>query len=193
MNGKFFVHPSSIIDGNVAIGADTNIWHFCHVCEGAKIGRECNIGQNCFVGQNAVIGNNCKLQNNVSVYSGVELEDYVFCGPSMVFTNDLTPRCMFPKHGVYKKTLVKKGATLGANCTIVCNVTVGSFALIGAGAVVVKDVPDYAIVVGNPAKIIGYACKCGAKLPGFDGGECVICGRKYLKEQVNIYCAEDKA
>ena len=176
MSKDFFVHESSIVDENVSIGKGTKVWHFTHVSGGAKIGEGCNIGQNCYIGNDVVIGNNCKLQNNVSVYTGVELEDYVFCGPSMVFTNDLTPRCMYPKHGEYKKTLVKKGATIGANVTIVCNTTIGKHALIGAGAVVTKDVPDYAIIVGNPGRVVGYACECGTKLD--DSFVCKTCKKK---------------
>lgn len=166
MSKDYFVHDTSIVDANVSIGKGTKVWHFNHISEGADIGENCQLGQNCFVGKDVKIGEGCKLQNNVSVYNGVELEDYVFCGPSMVFTNDLTPRCMYPKNGVFKKTLVKKGATIGANATIVCDITIGKYALIGAGAVVTKDVPDYAIIVGNPGRIIGYACECGGKLDG---------------------------
>jgi len=164
MANKFYVHESSIIDKTAKIGDGTKVWHFSHISDGAQIGSNCNIGQNCYVGNDVKIGNNCKLQNNVSVYTGVELQDYVFCGPSMVFTNDLTPRCKYPKHGEYKKTLVCEGATIGANATIVCNTTIGKHALVGAGAVVTKDIPDHAIVVGNPARVIGYACECGTKV-----------------------------
>ena len=178
MKENFFTHETSIINGSACIGDGTKIWHFTHISEGAKIGKNCNIGQNCYIGNDVIIGDNCKLQNNVSVYTGVELEDYVFCGPSMVFTNDLNPRCMYPKNGEYKKTLVKTGATIGANATIVCGITIGKHALIGAGAVVIKDVPDHAIVVGNPGKIIGSACECGMKVD--DAGNCISCKRRIV-------------
>lgn len=151
----FFVHESSYIDDDVEIGAGTKIWHFCHVQKGARIGKNCVLGQNVNISNNVKIGNNIKIQNNVSVYEGVELEDGVFCGPSCVFTNDLTPRAEFPKgSGGYKKTLVKHGASIGANATIVCGVTIGAYAMVAAGAVVTKDVPEYTLVSGVPAKVI---------------------------------------
>ena len=153
---KYFVHESSYIDENVEIGQGTKIWHFCHVQSGAKIGKNCSLGQNVNVANNVIIGNDVKIQNNVSVYEGVEIEDGVFCGPSCVFTNDLTPRARFPKgRENYKKTLVKEGASIGANATIVCGHTIGKYAMVAAGAVVTKDVPDYALVAGVPACIIG--------------------------------------
>lgn len=152
----YFVHESSYIDENVEIGEGTKIWHFCHIQSGAKIGKHCSLGQNVNVAGNVVIGNDVKIQNNVSIYEGVELEDGVFCGPSCVFTNDLTPRARYPKgRENYKKTVVKEGASIGANATIVCGHTVGRFAMVAAGAVVTKDVPDYMLVAGVPAKIIG--------------------------------------
>ena len=152
----YFVHESSYIDDNVEIGKETKIWHFCHIQSGAKIGRHCSLGQNVNVAGNVVIGNDVKIQNNVSIYEGVELEDGVFCGPSCVFTNDLTPRARYPKgRENYKKTIVREGASIGANATIVCGHTVGRFAMVAAGAVVTKDVPDYALVAGVPAKVIG--------------------------------------
>lgn len=158
----YFVHESSYIDDDVTIGAGTKIWHFCHVQKGAGIGENCTLGQNVNVSNNVRIGNNVKIQNNVSVFEGVELEDGVFCGPSCVFTNDLTPRAEFPKGSAgYKKTLVKRGASIGANATIVCGVTIGKYAMIAAGAVVTKDVADYTLAAGVPARIIGKIDTCG--------------------------------
>ncbi len=154
---SIFVHESSYVDENVEIGEGTRIWHFCHIQSGARIGRNCSFGQNVNVSNNVVIGDGVKVQNNVSIYEGVELEDYVFCGPSCVFTNDLTPRAQYPKGSEgYKKTLVKRGASIGANATIVCGHTIGEGAMIAAGAVVTKDVPDYALMAGVPAKQIGW-------------------------------------
>jgi len=160
---NYFVHESSYIDNNVKIGNNTKIWHFSHVQSGAEIGEGCSIGQNVNIGNNVKIGNHVKIQNNVSVYEGVELEDYVFCGPSMVFTNIKVPRSEFPQRGseYYQKTLVKKSASIGANATIVCGVTIGEYALIGSGAVVTKDVPDYALVIGNPGRVVGIVDKKG--------------------------------
>ena len=163
---NYFVHKSSYVDENVKIGTRTKIWHFSHIQSGTRIGKECSIGQNVNVANNVRIGNFVKIQNNVSVYEGVELEDYVFCGPSMVFTNIKLPRSEFPQKGTeyYKKTLVKKSASIGANATIVCGVTIGEYAFIGSGAVVTKDVPPFALVVGNPAKIIGKVDKKGNRI-----------------------------
>lgn len=153
---SYFVHESSYIDENVAIGDDTKIWHFCHIQSGAVIGEKCSLGQNVNISNNVHIGNEVKIQNNVSVYEGIEIEDGVFLGPSCVFTNDLTPRARYPKgHDNYKKTLVKEGASIGANATIVCGNTIGKFAMVAAGAVVTKNVPDYALVAGVPARVIG--------------------------------------
>lgn len=156
MRKKYFVHKSSYVDTDVEIGDGTKIWYFCHIQSGAKIGRNCSLGQNVNVSNNVVIGDSCKIQNNVTLYEGVVLEDEVFCGPSCVFTNDLTPRAKYPKgHENYKKTLIKKGASIGANATIVCGHVIGKCAMVAAGAVVTKDVPDYALVAGVPAKVIG--------------------------------------
>lgn len=175
---EYFVHESSYIDEDVIIGAGTKIWHFCHIQKGARIGEKCSLGQNVNISNNVIIGNGVKIQNNVSVYEGVELEDYVFCGPSMVFTNDLTPRSKYPKGPAgYKKTLVKYGASIGANATIVCGHTIGRWAMIAAGAVVTKDVPDYALMAGVPARQIGWVCECG--MPLKDGYNCKICSRRY--------------
>lgn len=177
---NFFVHESSYVDENVSIGKGTKIWHFCHVQKGAAIGENCSFGQNVNVSNNVKIGNYVKVQNNVSIYEGVELEDYVFCGPSMVFTNDLTPRAKYPKGSAgYKKTLLKEGATVGANATIVCGHTIGSWATIAAGAVVTKDVPSHALMAGVPAKQIGWVCECGQVLDG--KLRCPDCARKYAK------------
>jgi len=159
----YFCHKSSFIDEGVIVGKDTKIWHFSHIQSGAVIGKECSLGQNVNIGNNIKIGNNVKIQNNVSVYEGVELEDYVFCGPSVVFTNIKIPRSEFPQKGTeyYSKTIVKKSASIGANATIVCGVTIGEYALIGAGSVVTKDIPPFSLVVGNPGKIIGKVDKYG--------------------------------
>jgi UDP-2-acetamido-3-amino-2,3-dideoxy-glucuronate N-acetyltransferase len=163
---KYFKHESAYVDEPSDIGEETKIWHFSHVQNGAKIGRKCVLGQNVNVGSNVTIGNYCKIQNNVSIYEGVTLEDYVFCGPSMVFTNILDPRCKYPQVGsqYYVKTLVREGASLGANCTIVCGNTIGKNAIVGAGAIVTKDVPDFALVIGAPARIVGWVSEAGKKL-----------------------------
>jgi len=180
-----FVHESSYVDEPAQIGGGTRIWHFSHVCSGANVGRNCSIGQNVLIAKNVTIGNNVKIQNNVSVYEGVTLEDEVFCGPSMVFTNVTTPRSGTPRNTAadYAPTLVRKGATIGANATIVCGSTLGEYAFVGAGSVVTKDVPAYAMVYGNPARIRGYACECGIKL-SFESerARCESCGRTYEKD-----------
>lgn len=160
----YTAHPSAIIDDGAKIGAGSRIWHFVHICGGAEIGSNCSLGQNVFVGNKVRIGDNCKIQNNVSVYDNVYLEEGVFCGPSMVFTNVYNPRSLIERKSEYRDTLVKKGATLGANCTIVCGVTIGRFAFVGAGAVVNKDVPDYALTVGVPARQIGWMSEHGEQL-----------------------------
>ena len=179
---NYFKHESAYVDENVVIGEGTKIWHFSHVQSGARIGTNCVLGQNVNVGSNVVIGNFVKIQNNVSVYEGVILEDYVFCGPSMVFTNIVDPRSKYPQAGskYYIKTLVKEGASLGANSTIVCGHTIGKFAFIGAGAVVTKDVPDYALVVGNPARHVGWLSEAGQKLI-FDKDGFAFCSKSNKK------------
>ena len=158
------IHPTAIIDEGAEIGADSRIWHWVHICGGARIGAGCSLGQNVFVGNDVVIGNNVNIQNNVSVYDRVTLEDDVFCGPSMVFTNVYNPRSAIPRKDEYRPTLVKKGATLGANCTIICGVTIGAYAFIGAGAVITKDVPDFALMAGVPARQIGRVNEAGERV-----------------------------
>ncbi len=178
----FFVHPTSIIDSNVSIGDGTKIWHFCHIQSGAEIGPDCSLGQNVNVSNNVKVGKGCKIQNNVSLYEGVELEEYVFCGPSCVFTNDLTPRAKYPKgRAGYKKTTVRKGASIGANATIVCGHTIGPWAMIAAGAVVASDVPGHALMMGVPARIRGWVCECGEILS--EELTCGKCGRTYKDTQ----------
>lgn len=174
----YYIHESSYIDENVTIGDGTKVWHFTHVHKGASIGENCSLGQNVNVGNNVKIGNGVKIQNNVSVYEGVELEDYVFCGPSMVFTNDLTPRSKYPKGTQgYKKTVVSYGASIGANATIVCGNLIGKWAMVASGAVVTKDVIDFALVAGIPARQIGWVCKCGIRLT--EKLTCIDCNRIY--------------
>lgn len=178
----YFVHESSYVDDGVEIGLGTTIWHFCHIISGSKIGQRCRIGQNVVIGPRVSIGNNVKIQNNVSIYNGVTLEDDVFCGPSMVFTNIATPRSAFPRNRPEDnlQTIVKRGASIGANATIICGNTIGEHALIGAGAVVTKDVPAYAVVYGNPARQHGWACECGIMLTfTMSHGACTECGRCY--------------
>lgn len=181
---SYFLHESSYTDEGVTIGDDTKIWHFCHIQKGAVIGERCILGQNVNISNNVKIGNDVKIQNNVSIYEGVEIEDGVFCGPSCVFTNDLNPRANFPKGKAnYVKTLVKKGATIGANATIVCGHTIGSYAMISAGAVVTKDVPDYALMVGVPARQKGWVCECGNLLG--NNNYCNKCGKKLIIKGMN--------
>ena len=186
---EYFVHPSSYVDEGAVVGRGTRIWHFSHVMPGSTIGENCTLGQNVNVNRNVRVGNYVKIQNNVSVYEGVELEDYVFCGPSMVFTNVPFPRSEFPQRGseFYKKTLVKRSASIGANATVICGHTIGRSAFIGAGSVVTRDIPDYALVYGNPARIRGWICRCGQKL-GFkeDRAECPRCGTEYTKNEETV-------
>ncbi len=179
---SYFVHDSSYVDDGVVIGEGTKVWHFSHIQTGSVIGEKCVFGQNVNVGNNVKIGNYCKVQNNVSIYEGVELEDFVFCGPSMVFTNVLNPRCKYPQVGstFYKKTLVKEGASIGANATIVCGNTIGKHAFIAAGTVVTKDVPDYAMMVGVPAKRVGWISEAGEKLQ-FNQQNEAICSKSNIK------------
>lgn len=179
-----YIHESAYVDTDVEIGEGTKIWHFSHVMKETRIGRDCTLGQNVLVGPNVIVGNNVKIQNNVSVYEGVVLEDDVFCGLSCVFTNVNTPRSAYPReHGDYLKTLVKRGCTIGANATIVCGNTLGAHSFIGAGSVVTRDVPAYAIVYGTPARIQGWICECGEKLVFADGETgCVKCMRRYRKK-----------
>jgi len=182
---SYFKHESAYIDDNCTIGEGTKIWHFTHIQSGAKIGKMCVFGQNVNVGNNVTIGDYCKIQNNVSIYEGVTLEDYVFCGPSMVFTNILDPKCKYPQVGAqfYVKTLVKEGASIGANATIVCGITLGKHCLIGAGSVVTKDIPAYALVVGVPSKIIGWISEAGKRL-NFDKDGIAYCEKSKKKYQL---------
>lgn len=175
-----FIHPTAIVDDGAQLGAGTKIWHWVHVSGGAIIGKNCSLGQNVFVGNRAVIGNNVRVQNNVSIYDDVMLEDDVFCGPSMVFTNVINPRAHVSRKSEYRRTLVKRGVTIGANATIVCGHTINPYAFIGAGSVVTKDVPAYALMVGNPARQIGWVCQCGVKLNPDDSNlVCKACGDAY--------------
>lgn len=183
MNNKdFFIHESSFLDDDVRIGSGTKIWHFCHIQKGACIGENCSLGQNVNISNHVTIGNGCKLQNNVSLYEGVVLEDYVFCGPSCVFTNDLTPRAKYPKGAAgYKQTLIKTGASIGANATVVCGHTIGEWAMIGAGAVVTCNVQAHALMLGVPARRVDWVCECGARLHGKT--DCDCCGRSYRETE----------
>ena len=191
-NNNYFVHKSSYVDDNVEIGSGTKIWHFCHILTNARIGENCIIGQNVCIERDVIVGNRCKIQNNVTVYTGVTLEDEVFCGPSCVFTNVYNPRAFIERKAEFRPTLVKRGATIGANATIVCGVVIGCYAMIAAGAVVKQDVPDYAIVAGVPARQTGWTCKCGTTLnfnrripaSGNMASEtvCSYCGNKYFVE-----------
>lgn len=188
---NYFVHESSYIDEPSTIGEGTKIWHFSHVLKGVTVGKKCNIGQNVVIGPNVKVGDNCKIQNNVSVYEGVELEDSVFCGPSMVFTNVVNPRSHVSRKDEYKTTLVRRGASIGANATVVCGATLGEYAFIGAGAVITKDVPAFALMAGVPARRIGWMCQCGVRLPDSGVGTCASCGTRYVKAGDGIARAEN--
>jgi UDP-2-acetamido-3-amino-2,3-dideoxy-glucuronate N-acetyltransferase len=172
-DSNIFIHPTAIIDEGAQIGAGTRVWHFCHLMPGSRLGENCNIGQNVFIDNNAVVGNGVKIQNNVSVYNGVEIEDDVFLGPSVVLTNVINPRSFIERKEEFKKTLIKKGATIGANATILCGVEIGCYAMVGAGAVVTKNVLDYALVMGNPAGQMGWVSRAGQKLSFNEGSEAV--------------------
>lgn len=188
---NYFVHESSCIDEPCEIGGGTKIWHFSHIMEDSKIGKNCNIGQNVVISSGVFIGNNVKIQNNVSVYTGVICEDDVFLGPSCVFTNVINPRSFIERKDEYRQTIIKKGASIGANATIVCGHNIGKYAFVGAGAVVTKDVPDYALVVGNPARIIGYVCECGNRLKKDNNQyKCSICNKEYKKVNDNLVLKE---
>ena len=176
---EVFVHESAYVDEGAVIGKGTKVWHFCHIMPGAIIGERCSLGQNVVVMNGVRVGTNVKVQNNVSIYEGVELEDDVFCGPSMVFTNVLNPRSHVSRKHEYQRTLVRRGSSIGANATIVCGVTLGEYSFVGAGAVVAKDVPSYALMVGVPARRVGWMCQCGERLPDAGAGTCDACGSTY--------------
>jgi len=187
MERGYFVHPTALVDEGAEVGQGTKIWHFTHIMAASRIGENCVIGQNVFVGSGVVIGSNVKIQNNVSIFDGVLLEDDVFCGPSMVFTNVFNPRSFISRKKEFRKTLVKRGATMGANVTIVCGNTIGQYAFIGAGSVVTKDVPDYALVYGNPGKEKGWVCQCAEELRFRSGkARCKACGKKYTKNRIGV-------
>jgi UDP-2-acetamido-3-amino-2,3-dideoxy-glucuronate N-acetyltransferase len=186
----FFIHESSYVDEDVQIGSGTKIWHFCHLMSGCRIGSNCSIGQNVLIAPGVILGNGVKVQNNVSLYKGVICEDDVFLGPSVVFTNVINPRAFIERKSEYQTTLIKKGASIGANATIICGHTIGCYALIGAGAVITRDVPDYALAYGNPANVYDWVCKCGEKLVfRLTQATCRICGQKYKQpSKIQIFC-----
>ncbi len=194
MEKKYYVHPSSFIDEPCEIGEGTKIWHFSHIMKNVKIGKNCVFGQNCHIAENVIIGNGVKVQNNVSIYTGTEIEDYVFLGPSCVLTNVTNPRSEINRHSLYEKTLIRRGASIGANATVVCGITIGRYAFIAAGSVVTKDVPDYALIVGVPGKIAGFMSRHGHKLK-FDDNGIAVCpesGLKYSKEKDIVRCLDIK-
>lgn len=183
----YFVHPTAVIDEGAIIGSGTKVWHFSHIMNGARIGKNCVVGQNVFIASGVEIGNNVKIQNNVSVYTGVIVEDDAFLGPSMVFTNVINPRAFIERKDEFRTTLVKKGASIGANATVICGTTIGSYALIGAGAVVTKDVPDHALVIGTPGRIASWVCICAEKLIFADDlTQCPACGKQYRRENDRV-------
>jgi UDP-2-acetamido-3-amino-2,3-dideoxy-glucuronate N-acetyltransferase len=187
----YFVHESSYVDEGAVIGAGTRIWHFSHVMPGAVIGERCTLGQNVVVMPGTRIGNNVKIQNNVSIYEGVTLEDDVFCGPSCVFTNVINPRSHVPRRGEFQATLVRQGASIGANATVLCGVTIGRYALVGAGAVIARDVPEYAVMAGVPARRIGWVCRCGVRLALAEGAAtCPSCGTSYREDHGRLEARE---
>jgi UDP-2-acetamido-3-amino-2,3-dideoxy-glucuronate N-acetyltransferase len=191
MERNYFIHPTAIVDEPVEIGEGTKIWHFSHVMSGAKIGRNCMIGQNAFISSGAILGNNIKIQNNVSIFDGVILEDDVFCGPSMVFTNVFNPRSFISRRKEFRQTVVGRGATVGANATVICGNKIGQYAFIGASSVVTKDVPDYALVYGNPGQVKGWVCQCAEGII-FRAGKaiCKTCGRRYKKDRAGVKLLE---
>ena len=184
MARRYFVHPTAVVDEPVKVGERTQIWHFSHIMSNSSIGKNCIIGQNVFIGSGAVLGSNIKVQNNVSIYDGVILEDDVFCGPSMVFTNVFNPRSFISRKKEFRKTVVGKGATMGANATIICGNRIGQYAFIGAGSVVTKDIPDYALVYGNPGRVKGWVCQCAEEIVFRSGkAKCQACGKRYMKNR----------
>jgi UDP-2-acetamido-3-amino-2,3-dideoxy-glucuronate N-acetyltransferase len=187
MEKEYFVHPTSIVDEPVEIGEGTKIWHFSHIMSGAKIGRNCIIGQNAFISSGATLGNNIKIQNNVSIFDGVILEDDVFCGPSMVFTNVFNPRSFISRKKEFRQTVVGRGATIGANATIICGNKIGQYAFIGASSVVTKDIPDYALVYGNPGRVKGWICQCAEEIVFRSRRtKCRACGKRYQKDRSGV-------
>lgn len=189
---NYWKHQTAIVADNAVIGENTRIWQFCNILEDARIGSNCNLGQNVFVENGVIVGNNVKIKNNVALYTGIECEDDVFLGPSCVFTNVINPRSFIERKSEFKKTIIKKGATVGANATIICGHTIGRYALIGAGSVITTDVEDYALMVGNPARQIGYVCECGGKLVETKDGEfvCRDCRKTYVSDHQNLFEAK---
>jgi UDP-2-acetamido-3-amino-2,3-dideoxy-glucuronate N-acetyltransferase len=189
-----FIHPTAVVDDGAEIGAGTKVWHFAHVCSGSRIGARCNIGQNVYIAPTVIVGEGVKIQNNVSLYDGVIVEDFAFLGPSSVFTNVSTPRSEFPRRDQYAPTLVSRGTTIGANATIVCPVTLGRYSFVAAGAVVTRDVADFALVMGAPAKRTGWVCMCGVKIVFDKEGRavCAACGRRYVKKRDVVECEGPK-
>ena len=196
MAASYFAHESAYVDEGAQVGAGTKIWHFSHIMSGAILGQNCNLGQNVVVSPNCVVGDNVKIQNNVSIYTGVILEDDVFCGPSMVFTNVINPRSHIERKSEYQRTLVRQGATIGANATVICGYTLGRYCFVGAGAVVTRDIPDFGLVVGNPGRLIGYVCFCGDRLPitvadaGAHECSCSSCGQNFIRKRGLVMEAE---